>query len=88
MTYVSTGLYRVKADVNMAYWVGGSCPGVMSSGTALNARVKAYVGGDNAAATSLSWDILVVTTSSGSATDLGASDQLFFHFDCARTVRP
>jgi hypothetical protein len=88
LTYVSTGLYRVTSDINYAYWLGGSSPGIMSSGTALNARVKAYVGGDNAAATAMSWDLLVVTTSSGSATDLGAADQLFFGFNCARTVRP
>lgn len=88
LTYVSTGLYRVTADINYAFWLGGSAPGVMSAAGALNARIKAYVGGDNAAAAAMSWDLLVVTTISGSATDLGASDQLVFSFNCARTVRP
>ena len=58
LTYVSAGLYRVTADINYAYWLGGAGPGIMSSGTALNARLKAYVGGRQGKPRPWPWDLL------------------------------
>ncbi len=86
VAYSTTGTYVITPDTNYPGLAGGGVV-VMSSATAFVARVSAYSvapGSGNAGSITLK----TFVSSSGTATDLGASDELWFSLDFYRTQRP
>jgi len=84
LTYVSTGLYQITPDVNFAGIAGGAAV-LMSASNNYAVRVKAYVVNTGSGAACY---VQFLVTSSGSATDLGSSDELWFTLDFERTTKP
>lgn len=85
LTYVSTGRYRITPDVNFPYFTGAPAVLFQSGGNYYTVKAIAYsvnAGSGNVA----SVDFLVAN--SGTATDLGATDELWFSLSYARTTRP
>ena len=82
LTYVSTGVYKVTTDVNYPSIIGGAASVMSSTHPAYTVTVSAYVQGG--AGTSVTFTV----ASAGSATDLGASEELWFTLDVCRSVKP
>lgn len=82
LTYVSTGLYRITPDVNFPSVEGGSAMIMSATDVAYQVNVKAYTlpgaGGH----------VDLEVTSGGTATDLGASDEVWFTLAFCRSVKP
>ena len=83
LTYVTTGTYKIVPDINYPRLAGG-CAVVANTSAALAAKVSTYtVGGATPSIT-----FVVFTTTSGSAVDLGAAEELWFVLEYDRTVTP
>lgn len=79
-----TGVYVVTPDVNFPKLEGGGAV-VMSSGNPLVAKVSAYViGGGAGTVASVTFTVMNATT--GTATDLGAAEELWFNITWKRST--
>lgn len=85
--YTSTGQYIITPDINYPYVLGGAAI-LMSATHTYNVSVISYVGLNNAGTGGTAGSISLSVTSAGTPTDIGASDELWFTFDFARTVKP
>lgn len=86
LTYVSTGVYTITPDINYPYVLGGAA--ILMSATHLyNITVQSYVGLNNAGTGGTAGSITLSVTNSGSAVDIGATDELWFTFDFCRSVK-
>lgn len=86
LTYVSTGRYRVQVDDNYPHFLAGPATLVQATNNyavKIVAYVVGFVAGGGARSTV---DYLV--TNAGTATDLGAADELHFVIVNSRSVRP
>lgn len=85
LTYVSAGRYRITPDVNFPYFAGAVPALYQAGGQFYTVKVIAYVSAAGAG-TLASVDFLVANA--GTATDLGAADELHFNISFGRSVKP
>lgn len=83
LTYVTTGTYKVVPDVNYPRLAGAGAI-VANTSNALGVKVSTYTVGTS----SPSITFVVFTTTTGSAVDLGAAEELWFVLEYDRTVTP
>src|SRR5215831_17139895 len=74
VTYSATGTYVITPDTNYSGLAGGGVV-VMSSATAFVARVSAYSIAPGSGGTAGTITLKTFVSSSGTATDLGSSDE-------------
>jgi hypothetical protein len=84
LTYVSTGVYKITPDTNYPYVCGGSAI-LMQATNNYNVKISAYTVPPASGAVGT---VTFTVTSSGSATDLGSADELWFTLDFSRSQRP
>ncbi len=84
VTYVSAGRYQVKPDINYNRIIGGSAVLMSATDSHLNygVGVKAYaVGGGAGAALTIDLELVV----SGTPTDMGSAEEMWFVFVLGRS---